>query len=157
MHHVPYIWSHHHKFRSHWNTCKLPQFHGPILQFFPLPRIYSVAYRDVSSFKTTGPILCLLHRQILSYSPCRVWTPEQLKISSNSYPLLQTRHTSFNPLYPMRDYHILHEGNNVCLLNIHKVITCLYCFFNSAEIRNINNSLCHDSITSRNLAGSLLI
>ena len=48
---------------------------------------------------------------------------EQLKISTTSNPLLQTRHTSFQPTVciPLRDYHdsiiyfILHEGNNVCL------------------------------------------
>ena len=84
--------------------------------------------------------ICLVARQILSYSPSlhdvykRQKLTEQLKISSNSYPLLQTRHTSFQPTVPLRNYHetvifdIMHDGNKVCLLNIHKIIACLYIF-----------------------------
>ena len=30
---------------------------------------------------------------------------------------------------------ILYDGNNVCLLNIHKIIACLYMFLNSTEVR----------------------
>ena len=42
---------------------------------------------------------------------------------------------------PLRDYHetvtsdILHDGNKVCLLNIHKITACLYIFLNSTEVR----------------------
>ena len=61
---------------------------------------YSVAYYDKTwpvVFQEQVRYICLITRQILGYSPWRVEMSEQLKISSksNSYPLLQTRHTSF--------------------------------------------------------------
>ena len=68
------------------------------------------------------PDIRLVARHILSYNHRRVYMSEQLEISSNFYPPLQTRHTSIQPTVPLQDYqetvisYILHEENHVCIL-----------------------------------------
>ena len=80
----------------------------------------------------------LVARQILSYSPYRVYRPWRQNSSKLALKLTlcyrPDTHPFILPTVLLRDYHetvisdILHDGNNVCLLNIHKIITCLYLF-----------------------------
>ena len=55
-----------------------------------------------------------------------------VQIQLNPCPLSQPRHTSFQPPLSLRRYNvtvisdILDEGDNVCLLNINKMITSYY-------------------------------
>ena len=75
------IWSHHPKYQAHWNTWKMPQFHGPIL--LP-PPISSTAYHNEAwtvLFQKTAPIwVCYTDSFELGPLVCKKVTIVQIRL-----------------------------------------------------------------------------